>query len=430
MQRFEKYSGYKDSGVDWLGEIPAGWEVQYGFTFLFESKERNDGMKSHTVLSLSYGKIRVKANRELTGLVPESFETYQLVKKGDIIFRPTDLQNDHTSLRSGISDFDGIITSAYVNLRIRPVADTKFVSYIFRCIDNNKIIYGLGSGLRQNITYRDFRRFLFPFPTLQEQTAIANFLDEKTTKIDTAIAQKEQMISLLKERKQILIQNAVIKGIDPDAQMKDSGVEWIGEIPEGWILGKLGHFATVNNGSTPSRTVQKYWVNGTVGWLSSGKVNDKIVNEPSEFITKKAVSDCSLKIFPKLTVLMGIVGQGKTRGTTTLLNIEATINQNMVGIIPNVELNSYFLHYFMVQGYYAIRGGNGSNQEALNCEIVRNIKMPIPPVIEQTAIVNFIETESAKIDTSITLQQQQITKLKEYKTILIDNAVTGKIKVA
>lgn len=136
--KFDKYPAYKDSGVEWLGEIPEGWKALPGLSFICESKVKNTGMKRNTVLSLSYGKIRVKAKKELTGLVPESFETYQFVNKGDIIFRPTDLQNDKVSLRTGISEYEGIITSAYINLRMKSHADNKFYSYLFRAIDNNK----------------------------------------------------------------------------------------------------------------------------------------------------------------------------------------------------------------------------------------------------------------------------------------------------
>ncbi len=223
-------------------------------------------MKRNTVLSLSYGNIRVREESELTGLVPESFETYQLVDKGDLIFRPTDLQNDKVSLRSSISYFEGIITSAYLNLRFKETADPKFYHYLFRAIDNNKVIYGLGSGLRQNIGYDDFRRFDFPFPPIEEQTAIATFLDQKTTQIDKAIELKQQTIDLLKERKQIVIQELVtgkwrVELIDNgeliidnyrvvkrgEDELKDSGVEWIGRVPREWDVKRLKYLLTEYN---------------------------------------------------------------------------------------------------------------------------------------------------------------------------------------
>ena len=159
----QTYEQYKDSGIDWIGQIPAHWEVKPGFTVLKERKEKNKGMISNNVLSLSYGKIVEKSVEKLTGLVPENFETYQLVYKGDIIFRPTDLQNDKVSLRTGLSKFNGIITSAYINLQ--PInTEPKFLHYYLHTTDTNKVIYGLGSGLRQNISFLDFKRFSPPNP--------------------------------------------------------------------------------------------------------------------------------------------------------------------------------------------------------------------------------------------------------------------------
>jgi type I restriction enzyme S subunit len=429
---FEKYPAYKDSGVEWLGVIPAGWNAQYGFTFLFESKEKNNGMKRNTVLSLSYGNIRVKADTELTGLVPESFETYQLVNKGDIIFRPTDLQNDHTSLRSGISDFDGIITSAYLNLRIMPVANTKFVSYIFRCIDNNKVIYGLGSGLRQNIDYRDFRRFSFPFPPLLEQTAIAAFLDEKTVKIDTAIAQKEQMISLLKERKQILIQNAVTKGINPDAKMKDSDVEWIGEIPEGWevepIKYSLNGIIDCEHKTAPFVDEKIFFVVRT-----SNVKEGKLTFDDAKYTHEKGFVEWTKRGIPAQGDILLTREAPAGEACIVPQDISLCLGQRMVWLKVNSKrmLSQLIIHliYSKLGRTYIDFLSAGSTVLHFNMSDIKNIPIVIMPFEEQTAIVDFITTQSAKIDTAISIQQQQIAKLKEYKSILIDSAVTGKIKV-
>ena len=196
-----KYSTYKDSEVEWLGKIPAHWEVKPGFTIVEERSEKNIGMKESTVLSLSYGKVIVKPEEKLTGLVPESFETYQLVYPGDIIIRPTDLQNDKTSLRTGLAKNRGIITSAYINLKIKKPFSTEYYHYFLHLIDLTKMIYGLGSGLRQNLSFGDFKRFKFLVPPLSEQTTIANFLDRKTAPINQAIAQKERLIELCKRTK-------------------------------------------------------------------------------------------------------------------------------------------------------------------------------------------------------------------------------------
>jgi type I restriction enzyme S subunit len=255
--RMAKYEAYKDSGVDWLGDIPSDWNIAPGFKAYSENKRNNKGLKEEQVLSLSYGKIVIKPKEKLVGLVPESFETYQIVEPGDLIIRCMDLQNDKTSLRTGLSENHGIITSAYLNLKIKKNFDSKFLYYYLHSLDTTKVLYKFGTGLRQNLSFQDFFRLpIFDIPkTLQ--TAIANFLDKKTAQIDEAIAIKQSQIALLKERKQIIIQQAVTQGLNPDIPIKDSAVDWIGEVPEHWTISKIGHYARVYNGSTPSRDVKR-----------------------------------------------------------------------------------------------------------------------------------------------------------------------------
>lgn len=422
---FQKYPAYKDSGVEWLGEIPEHWENVPGLRFIYENKSKNTGMIRNTVLSLSYGKIRVKQNDELTGLVPESFETYQLVNKGDLIFRPTDLQNDKVSLRSGISEFEGIITNAYLNLRFKNIADSKYYHYVFRTLDNNKVIYGLGSGLRQNINFRDFRRFQFPFPPLQEQTAIAKFLDDKTGKIDLAIAQKEKMIALLKERKQIVIQNAVTKGLDPNAKMKDSGVEWIGEIPEGWeVLPGLRFFRE-------NKRSNKGMQESTVLSLSYGNIiikpEEKLVGlVPESFETYQIVEPGDIII--RCTDLQNDqtslrTGLAKNKGIIT----SAYINLGIIGENHPEYLHAY-LHFIDITKVL-YKFGSGLRQNLSFADFKR---MPVlkVPYNEQVRIVEFVNQASEKIEQAVAFQIKQIEKLKELKSTLIDSAVTGKIKVS
>ena len=436
---FERYPAYKDSGVEWLGEIPEGWQVLPGLRFIAEGKEKNKGMIRDTVLSLSYGNIRVREKEELTGLVPESFETYQLVNKGDLIFRPTDLQNDKVSLRSSISNYEGIITSAYLNLRIKSKASSKFYHYLFRAIDNNKVIYGLGSGLRQNISYLDFRRFNFPFPPFSEQTTIANFLDDKTTKIDTAIAQKEKIIALLKERKQIVIQNAVTGKwtmIDgkwtetPKEQMKDSGVEWIGEIPEGWEVKRLSYITTrIGDGlhGTPEYTddTEYYFINGNN--LSTGFIE---ITEQTKTVSQKEYMLNKKDIHQDRTLLLSINGTiGNVafyRNETVMLGKSAAYLNFINGV--NLEFIKWFLMSESFINYYELEL-SGSTINNLSLFSIGKTPLTYPSKNEQERIVDYINVETLRIDRAITLQQSQIEKLKEYKATLIDGAVTGKIKV-
>ncbi|MCM8854639.1 MAG: restriction endonuclease subunit S [Candidatus Thiodiazotropha sp.] len=427
---FPRHEQYKPALSAWLGEVPSHWSLLPGLAVLRENKKKNIGMVEETVLSLSYGTVIIKPPEKLTGLVPESFETYQVIKPNDIIIRPTDLQNDHTSLRTGLAKDHGIITSAYICLRPSPEHNPVFMHYLLHAYDLMKVFYGMGSGLRQNLDYRDFKRLELCFPHREEQDRIANFLDQKTAEIDEAIAKKQRLIELLKEQKAILINQAVTKGLNPDVAMRDSGVEWIGEVPEHWNVSKLSHYARITNGSTPSRDVPGYWLDGTIPWLSSGKVNEYEIYTPSELVTKRALKETSIRIYPKGTVVIGIVGQGKTRGTSAIMRLDACINQNMAAIETERCVDEEYVHRYLVQAYDHVRNyGKGSNQEALNCELVGAIKMTFPPLEEQQTIVIHIKSIEDKIDKIIRATAKENELLSELKINLISEAVTGKVKL-
>lgn len=160
----QRYGTYKSSGVKWIGDVPAHWEIRPGFTCYDENKDRNRRLEEKTVLSLSYGHIVVKPEEKMTGLVPESFDSYQLIRPGDIVIRTTDLQNDQTSLRVGIAKDRGMITSAYLGLRARSDINPHYLYRVLESYDALKVFYGMGSGLRQNIDFCDFKRLPIPLP--------------------------------------------------------------------------------------------------------------------------------------------------------------------------------------------------------------------------------------------------------------------------
>jgi type I restriction enzyme S subunit len=429
---FQKYPAYKDSGVEWLGTIPEHWEIYPGLKFIAENKSKNTGMIRNTVLSLSYGKIRIKQDDELTGLVPESFETYQLVNKGDLIFRPTDLQNDKVSLRSAYSEYEGIITNAYLNLKFRQIADSKFFHYFFRAIDNNKIIYGLGSGLRQNISYLDFRRFLFPFPPLPEQTAIATFLDDKTAKIDRAIAQKEKMIALLRERKQIIIQDLVTgkkvwnekqNAWTEPAEVKDSGVEWMGLIPEHWDMLANKFIFKIKKNLVGKKSNQYTLLSLTLNGIIKRDMENPQGKFPAEFDTYQEVNNGDF-VFCLFDV-------EETPRCVGLSDFDGMITGAYTVIQVGSKFDKSFLYYFYLNldKDKRLRPLYTGLRNTISKDNFFAFKAFVPPLPEQTAIATHIETQSAKIDKAIKLQEQQIEKLKELKSTLIDSAVTGKIKI-
>ena len=239
------YPAMKNSGVGWLGEVPEHWEVTPGRSCFYEKKEPNIGMVEETVLSISYGQIVIKPKEKLRGLVPESFETYQVVDPGDIICRPTDLQNDHTSLRFGISNDRGIITSAYICFGTKKLLDRHFGYLLFHAYDLKKIFYGLGSGLRQNLGWEDFKYLPCALPPLPEQAAIVRFLDHARRRIRRYIRAKQKLIGLLEEQKQAIIHRAVTRGLDPNVPLKPSGVEWLGDVPEHWFVKRIKYLMNV-----------------------------------------------------------------------------------------------------------------------------------------------------------------------------------------
>ena len=253
------YSEYKDSGVPWLGEVPAHWTIGPGFSAFREKKVKNTGMIEDQVLSLSYGKIVIKPKEKLHGLVPASFETYQIVDPSDIIIRPTDLQNDWTSLRVGIARDRGIITSAYMCLRAMEPTIPEYGYLLLHAYDLKKIFYGMGSGLRQNLDFSDLKRMPVLTPPVDEQRAIARFLDHIDRVTRRYIREQRRLIELLEEQKQALIQRAVTRGLDPDVPLKDSGIDWLGKIPKHWkVMRSKFIFREVDDRSTTGEETHLY----------------------------------------------------------------------------------------------------------------------------------------------------------------------------
>lgn len=412
---FPKHDSYQDSGIDWIGEVPTSWSIEPGQQCLFESKEKNIGMKESTVLSLSYGKVIVKDEDKLTGLVPESFETYQVVHPGDIIIRGTDLQNDMTSLRTGLSRDIGIITSAYINLRPKAQIDSKFLHYLLHSYDVKKVFYALGSGLRQNLSYEDFKYLRLPIPRPDEQRAISMFLDRKCATIDEAVRIKEEQITLLRERRQILIQQAVTRGLNPDAPMKDSGIDWIGEIPAHWQVRSIRYaFRFRNYQRVPLSGSEREHMQGEFPYYGASGiidyVEDYIFDEDLILIAEDGANLLS-KSKP-----LAFVARGKY-----WVNNHAHI---LEPLFPGFEYWAELLSAVDYTIYIS-----GSAQPKLTRDRLGSVRVPVPPSDERDKIIELINTQSEKFRKAISIKQDQIAKLKEHKTSLINSAVTGKIKV-
>ncbi len=429
----QRYDTYKPSGVKWLGEIPSHWEVLPGLAIFKENKERNSNLAVNTVLSLSYGKIVVKKDID-EGLVPAEYNTYQIVHPGYIIIRCTDLQNDKVSLRTGLVKDDGIITGAYLGLVTNGKYNSSFMHYFLHAWDITKEIYRHGNGLRQSLSWLDLRRLPILIPPIAEQTAIANYLDTATAKIDAAIAQQQKMIDLLNERKQIIINRAVTKGLNPNAKMKDSGVEWIGEVPEEWEVKKLGYCIDILPGyAFPS---QDFVENG-IKLLRGINVSPEKIRWEESVYWNKTIDDTLKKyLLEENDLVLGLdrpwIGSGTRVAIVKEEDLPCLLVQRVCRIRPTNMMSINYIYYLLSNNlfYNALAvDTTGVSVPHISTEQIKKVVIPIPKLSEQNAIVEYIEMHIASINKAIQAANNQISLLQERKQIIINEVVTGKVKV-
>ena len=327
---YPKHESFKPSGFSWIGDIPASWNVRRG-KWLFKKMDRPVRPQDDIVTCFRDGVVTLRANRRTEGFTNALKEHgYQGIRKDDLVIHAMDAFAGAV----GVSDSNGKSTPVYSACvpRVDGTVNPHFYAYYMRHIALSGLLIAMAKGIRERSTdfrFNDFADLALAAPPVEEQTAIVAFLDNKCAKIDEAVRIKEAQIKLLRERRQILIQQAVTRGLNPDVPMKDSGIDWIGEIPAHWNKRKLSHLGIVGNGSTPSRSNMAFWNAGNIPWLNSSKVNDFIIEGAEQFVTAKAKRECHLPSVKSGDLVMGITGQGKTRGMVAICKIDATINQHL-----------------------------------------------------------------------------------------------------
>lgn len=425
----------KDSGIEWVGKIPKGWSICPLYMLFSERKNRNSKGQEINLLSLSYGRIIRKNININTGLLPESFNTYNIVEKDDIIIRPTDLQNDKRSLRTGIVKEHGIITSAYIALKPKKYTNSSYFHYLLHAYDIKKVFYNMGNGVRQGLNYSEFCKLLIINPTNQEQSKIINFLDAKCADIDSLTADIQKQIDILKEYKKSVITQAVTKGLDPNVEMKDSGVGWIGMIPSKWNIGKIKSYVDkVGSGKTPKGDNTLY-TKGKILFLRSQNVYNTgiILDDPPTVITDAIDKELSNTRVITDDVLLNITGGSIGRCCIYNLEKKANVNQHVSIIrMKKDKMLSGYMHYFWISdlGQTAINlYQTGGNREGMSASAIKNTPIPFMSIWEQQAIIDFLDSKCADIDAIISGKQKQLDVLKEYKKSLIYEYVTGKKEV-
>lgn len=411
----------KDSGIEWIGEIPGDWTIKPLYCFFAERKNKNILGKEDNLLSLSYGKVIRKDINTNEGLLPSNYNGYNIVEAGDIVIRPTDLQNDQRSLRTGLVTERGIITSAYIALKPLSNINSRFYHFLLHTYDTLKVFYNMGGGVRQGLNYDEFAKLKIYSPSSSEQQRIADFLDRECGKIDSIIADVEKQIELLERYKRSVIFETVTKGLDHSVQMKDSGIDYIGTIPECWTIEPL--FIHFREGKKKNVACKEE----NLLSLSYGKVIRKDINSaegllPASFSSYNVVSEGDIIIRP--TDLQN----DKRSLRTGLVKEKGIITSAYIDLIPFKGVNSryyqYLLHvYDIVKTFYNM--GNGVRQ-GLNYDEFSKLLVLSPPKQEQQAIADYLDKKCAEIDGVIADKKRQLDVLENYKKSIIYEYVTGK----
>lgn len=411
-----KYESYKDSGEGWISKVPEHWEVKKLKHIFFEKKHTQN--MSLNCGSISFGKVVTKDDDK----IPHSTKaSYQEVLSGEFLINPLNLNYDLISLRIGLSEIDVVVSAGYIVLKNKVNMSKEYFKYLLHRYD---VAYMklLGSGVRQTINFNHIANSLLLMPPMTEQTSIAKFLDKKTTQIDEAIAIKEKQIALLKERKQIIIQQAVTQGLNPNVPMKDSGVKGVGNIPKHWDVVFNRRLFKENSRS----------VKGDELALSLSQVDGVI---PSKDMKERSLSPSHRKNFKLCYPGDLVVNRFKGHLGVFFESAYTGIVTFHYGVFePQKDIyTKYYEHLCHTEPYKAIYAGasNGmtiglQNLSNQNFYMIKSIK---PPKQEQIEICDFIAVNSKKLDQGIKSVGEQIEKLKEYKSTLINSAVTGKIKV-
>ncbi|EGR1556617.1 restriction endonuclease subunit S [Vibrio parahaemolyticus] len=426
MGKYQAYPEYEDTKVQWLPDLPQHWGIER-IKRMLRLKRTLVGKKSseYQLLSLTLKGIITRDISTGEGKIPESFDTYQEVEKNDLVFCLFDM--DETPRTVGLSALDGMITGAYNVYGCLDKCYPAYASYYFLHIDKFKGLRPFYTGLRKVVRSETFDNIEIPCPPYEEQTQIANFLDHETAKIDTLIEKQQQLIKLLKEKRQAVISHAVTKGLNPQAPMKDSGVEWLGEVPEHWAVMKFNHCAQIRNGlvdpkGTKYRDMVLYAPNHIE--KATGKVLYRETASEQGADSNKYLCYQGEVIYSKIRPALA-----KVAICTEEL---ALCSADMYPISCINGLTNEWLYWFMLSDSFTKAVVLDSDRVAMpkvNRESLGDYKIPFPTESEQSDISSHIKAQTQKLDVLEAKANNAIKLMQERRTALISAAVTGKIDV-
>jgi len=434
MKQYEKY---KDSGVEWLGEIPEHWtfgKLKW-FSTIYAGGTPSTTIESYwkngNIPWLNSGTVNQKRITSASNYITEEALKYSSTKwvpKGSLVMALAG--QGKTKGIVAILEIDATCNQSMA--AIIPNSQKCNNEFIYYWLESNyERIRGLaGSESRDGLNLELVGGIQCPLPPLTEQINISIFLNLQTSIIDQLITEKESLITKLQEKRKALINEVVTKGLNPNAPMRDSGIEWLGMIPKHWKVTKINRaFNEIGSGTTPTSGSSKYYENGDINWLNTGDLNDGVIIKTNKRITSVATKEFStLKLYPKGSVVIALYGA--TIGKLGLLEIETTTNQACCVLSNSKSITQKYLFYYLYSSReHIISLAYGGGQPNISQELIKQLPILQTSIEEQSEIVEFIESRNTKIEQTISEIQIQIQKLKEYKTAVISEVVTGKVDV-
>lgn len=412
----------KYSGIEWIGDIPSEWKVEKNkHCFEFTKNIVGEEFENYKLLSLTKKGIVIKDENNSFGKVPDSYETYQSVKQGQLVLCLFDL--DCSAVFSGLSNYDGMISPAYKIYNCKECIDKKYAEYWFDyCFDGRKyMIYS--KSLRYVVNADDFGTIEIVLPPLSEQKKIADFLDGKVSQIDKIIAETKSSIENYKEYKRSVITEAVTKGLDKNVPMKDSGIEWIGNIPVGWEIMPLKYKCILNEETLTEKTDPNY----EFMYIEIGSVSlDKGINKYEKMMFKNSPSRAR-RIVRENNIIISTV-RTYLKAIAVVPNIENVVVSTGFAVIKPKNIFPKYLGYMLKTDYFTnsvSAKSVGVSYPAINASDLIQFKILVPTKKEQQKIADFLDSIVFEIDNLISEKEKLISNLEEYKRSLIYEYVTG-----
>lgn len=413
----------KDSGIEWIGEIPNSWTVRRGKTLFVNTKYIPGKLSSnYDRLSLTLKGVLPRKKDDSDGLQPKDFDTYQLLRENELVFKLIDLQNVSTS-RVGLAHATGLVSPAYIVLHANEEILPAFAEKFYLMMWYREIFNSLGdNGVRSSLNVSDLLNIPVCYPKMEEQIFLTNYLDTKCSEIDATAEDIQKEIDLLEEYKKSVITEAVTKGLNPDAEMKDSGVEWIGEIPKHWEIIRIGYILGEIDRRSITGMEESLSVSQVLGVVPSSQI--AVPSTASTMVGQKIVEPGEL-VLNKLKAHLGVC---------FVSNYKGLVSPDYAVYKANEKVKSKLLEYVFhtascIWEFKKYITGVGQGLSRLYTKDLFRINVALPDMLEQQQIVSYLDSKCSEIDALIADKKRQLNILADYKKSLIYEYITGKKEV-